>query len=93
MSIMQEYDTIKKDIGEKTFKDLEKYLNEVTPIENYEIYQEELGDLYYNEEIDINQFHEYDKKLKEKYNIVLLSDIYYTKEGWDKFEKWQQQNK
>lgn len=50
MSILQEYEDIRKSIGEDKYNAIEKYLN---------IHKD-----------------------------VLLSDIYYTPEGWDKFEDW-----
>lgn len=50
MSILQEYESIRKSIGEDKYNAIEKYLN---------IHKD-----------------------------VLLSDIYYTPEGWNKFEKW-----
>lgn len=50
MSILQEYEQIRREIGENKYKAIEKYL-----------------------------------KLHQD---ILLSDIYYTKEGWDKFNNW-----
>ena len=50
MSILQEYEQIRKDIGEDKYNAIERYLN--------------------------------------KHQDILLSDIYYTREGWDNFEKW-----
>ena len=50
MSILQEYEQIRKDIGEDTYNAIEKYL---------ELHQE-----------------------------LLLSDIYYKRAEWDKFEEW-----
>ena len=50
MSILQEYENIRREIGEDKYNAIDKYL-----------------------------------KLHQD---ILLSDIYYTKKGWDKFEKW-----
>lgn len=51
MSLLQEYETIRRDIGEDTYHAIEKYLN---------IHK----DLY-------------------------LSDIYYKRDEWEKFENWR----
>lgn len=50
MSILQEYEQIRREIGEDKYNAIEKYL---------ELHQD-----------------------------ILLSDIYYTREGWNKFEDW-----
>lgn len=50
MSILQEYQNIRKSIGEDTYNAIEKYL--------------------------------------ELHPELLLSDIYYKKAEWDKFEEW-----
>lgn len=50
MSILQEYESIRKEIGEDKYNAIEKYLN--------------------------------------SHRDILLSDIYYTREGWEAFEAW-----
>jgi enolase len=84
MSILQEYQEIRKDIGEDIYNAINTYLNEVTTKENYNKYYYEFS----HATCPVNELRDYELQLKEKYNIVLLDDIYYTKEGWDKFEKW-----
>lgn len=55
MSILQEYEEIRKDMGEKKYNAIEEYLK-LNP------------DLF-------------------------LSDIYYSKEGWERFNNWYNKNK
>ena len=50
MSILQEYENIRKEIGEEKYNAIEKYLN--------------------------------------SHKDILLSDVYYTREGWEAFEDW-----
>ena len=50
MSILQEYENIRKEIGEDKYNAIEKYLN--------------------------------------SHKDILLSDVYYTREGWEAFEDW-----
>ena len=92
MSILQEYENIRNEIGLKMHHAIEMYLQEVTPDENYNKYNEELTKLALSPSLKADEFNKYDKQLKEKYGIVLLSDIYYTEEGWSKFEEWYKKN-
>lgn len=50
MSILQEYESIRKNIGEEKYNAIEKYL--------------------------------------DSHEDILLSDVYYTEEGWKAFETW-----
>lgn len=54
MSILQDYEKIRKEIGQRKYNAIEKYL--------------------------------------EENKNLLLSDIYYKKEEWDKFENWYSEN-
>lgn len=88
MSILQEYENIRKEIGEDKYNAIEKYLQTVTTEENYKLYQQESNKIAFEKGILGTEFHKQDQQLKAKYNIVLLSDVLYTPEGWDKFEAW-----
>ena len=84
MSIMQDYENIRKDLGFK-YDAIEDYLNVVSPPSQYKKYEEELkklSSLYY-ENFDIKN-----KELKNKYGITLLSDILYNEKNWNKYIKW-----
>lgn len=54
MSILQDYEKIRQEIGQRKYNAIEKYL--------------------------------------EQNKNLLLSDIYYKKEEWDKFENWYSEN-
>lgn len=55
MSILQEYENIRKEIGEEKYNAIEKYLN--------------------------------------LHKDILLSDVYYKREEYEKFEKWYKEVK
>lgn len=90
MSIMQEYEEIRKEMGSKKYDAIEVYLNEICP-------KEKRID-YMNEIIDLNglnpiEWIEKRKAIEQKYNIITLSDVLYVREEWEKFDKWYENNK
>lgn len=84
MSIMQDYENIRKDLGFK-YDAIEDYLNVVSPPSQYKKYEEELKKL---SSLDYENFDIKNKELKNKYCITLLSDILYNEKNWNKYIKW-----
>ena len=84
MSIMQDYENIRKDLGFK-YDAIEDYLNVVSPPSQYKKYEEELKKL---SSLDYENFDIKNKELKNKYGITLLSDILYNEKNWNKYIKW-----
>ncbi len=84
MSIMQDYENIRKDLGFK-YDAIEDYLNVVSPPSQYKKYEEELKKL---SGLDYENFDIKNKELKNKYGITLLSDILYNEKNWNKYIKW-----
>ena len=90
MSILQEYEQIRKEIGYKKYDAINIYLNEICPKKNRLDYQKELLMLnYQNPDEWING----KIRLEEKYKIINLSDVLYTRKEWENFEKWYEENK
>lgn len=89
MSITQEYEQIRNEIGHKKYDAIDRYLNEVCPKENYNKYNNELFKLM---NLPFDEWHKQKKELEKKYGIVFLSDVLYKPEEWDKFEKWYKEN-
>lgn len=90
MSILQEYEEIRKEIGKDKYDAIEIYLNEVCSKEKKENYMREV--------IGLNGMHpdewlEQRKAIEKKYNIITLSDVLYVRKEWEKFDKWYEQNK
>lgn len=90
MSIMQEYEQIRKEIGYKKYDAIDTYLNEKCPKENYDKYQKELISITTIPGISEQEWLKKKENLEAKYGIILLSDVLYKSEEWDKFEKWYQ---
>lgn len=84
MSIMQDYENIRKDLGFK-YDAIEDYLNVVSPPSQYKKYEGELKKL---SSLDYENFDIKNKELKNKYGITLLSDILYNEKNWNKYIKW-----
>ncbi len=84
MSIMQDYENIRKDLGFK-YDAIEDYLNVVSPPSQYKKYEKELKKL---SSLDYENFDIKNKELKNKYGITLLSDILYNEKNWNKYIKW-----
>jgi len=90
MSIMQEYEQIRKEIGAKKYDSIEEYLDEVCPQSNYDKYNKELNSLI---DIPTEEWLKKKSELEKKYGIVFLSDILYKSEEWEKFETWYENRK
>ncbi len=88
MSILQEYETIKKEIGYRKFNMIEDYINEVCPQEKMKEYEEELTKIH---KLNFYNWLDYKKKLEKKYGVIFLNDVLYKKQEWEKFEKWYQE--
>ena len=84
MSIMQDYENIRTDLGFK-YDAIEDYLNVVSPPSQYKKYEKELKKL---SSLDYENFDIKNKELKNKYGITLLSDILYNEKNWNKYIKW-----
>ena len=85
MSIMQEYEQIRKEIGQDKYDAIDKYLEEICPKENYDKYQKELNKIF---SLPPEKWLKQKQELETKYGIVFLSDVLYKSEEWSKFEKW-----
>ena len=88
MSILQEYEEIKKEIGYRKFKMIEDYINEICPLEKMDKYEKELAKI---NGLAFYDWLDHKKKLENKYGVIFLSDVLYKKQEWEKFEKWYQE--
>lgn len=85
MSIFDDYKDAKKFLDTDEYKMIEKYIDKICPKEKYKKYEEELA------KFSNGEFGEYIEKmeeLKEKYGIILMSDVIYNPTEWEKYEKW-----
>ena len=85
MSILQEYEEIKKEIGERKFNMIGDYIDEICPKEKMDKYKKELAKI---NKLDFYDWLDHKKELEKKYGVIFLSDVIYKKQEWEKFEKW-----
>ncbi len=85
MSIFQDFENAKKEIGLKKYNAIETYLNNITNKENLEAYFKQLSTIC---SLPINKLNETMETLKVKYGVVLLDDVLYKKNEWHKFNNW-----
>ena len=86
MSIFQEYEQIRNQMGHKKYDMISKYLSQIVPEDNVRIFLKEFDKAMNITPCEL--WNKEEKKLKEKYNVVLFSDVLYKPEEWEKFEKW-----
>lgn len=85
MSILQEYEEIRSDIGYEKYDTIQKYLDIVSPMERYDKYNEELQK--YNN-LSGNDYIDKAEELRKKHNVILLHDVLNDVEEWKKYERW-----
>ena len=85
MSILHEYEMIRKGIGHDKFDSINEYLSVLCPKEQYEKYEKELQTI---SNLPNDKWVEKKKELENKYNVVYLSDILYKSKYWEKYEEW-----
>lgn len=85
MSLLQDYERAKAQIGEEKYNAIDVYIEEICPTERRNLYKQELKKI---DHLEINEWEKEKKKLEQKYGIVYLDDILYNEKGWKKFEEW-----
>lgn len=85
MSILQDYEEARDIIGAEKYDAISIYLEKICPSENVDKYYKGLN-LVMQKSPEIWQDEE--NKLRNEFNITLLSDVLYKKEEWDKYDKW-----
>ncbi len=84
MSIFQEYEKLEKEIGYEKYNAINKYLIKNVSNENINKYFKEMSKI----DFSLPNYDEKISKLKKKYGIILLADVLYKKNEWQKFENW-----
>lgn len=88
ISILQEFEQIKKDLGSTRYRAIAKYLNKVCSKEQFHKYENELKKITM---LPMEEWLIKEAELKEKYNVVLLNDVLYKEEEYKLFDKWFQE--
>lgn len=85
MSILQEYEKIREEMGHEKYDAISEYLEKICPKEKQIEYENEIKAL---EGLSTIKMLNKRVEIEQKYNIVLLSDVLYKRKEWEKFEKW-----
>ncbi len=88
MSILQDYENIRKNIGYKKYDSIGKYLETICNQKDLNKYFKEMS----KQDVEVDKLYEKSERLKKQYGIVLLDDVLYKKEEWNKFEIWYNEN-
>lgn len=89
MSIFQDFERIRNDIGYEKYDMIEKYLEIISPNKNVDKYFKEMSNIW---KYPPNEWNKRSNELKQKYSVVLLDDILHKREEWNKYENWYNEN-
>ena len=84
MSILQEYEKIKKAIGTEKYDAIEIYLDMINSTENVDKMYDEFTKLSFEGDKWVEKL----KEIKQKYKAIFLNDVIYNTEEWKKFNNW-----
>lgn len=85
MSILQDYEKAREIIGAEKYDAISKYLEKICPQENVDNYYKGLNLVMQKPP---ENWQKEVIKLRNEFNITLLSDILHQQEEWEKFDKW-----
>lgn len=85
MSILQDYEEARYDIGAEKYDAISVYLDKICPQERVDKYYKGLNLVM---QMPPEKWESEANKLREEFNITLLSDVIYKREYWDKFDNW-----
>ncbi len=85
MSVLQEYESVRSSMGYRKFDAISNYLEEKCPKEVVDKYYEEMNSIL---DLPFCEFVEKGLELKKKYKIILLNDIIFKEEEFQKFNNW-----
>jgi len=89
MSIFQDFERIRNDIGHEKYDMIEKYLEIVSPNKNVDKYFKEMNNIW---KYPPNEWNKRSNELKQRYGVILLDDILHKREQWNKYENWYNEN-
>ena len=83
MSIMQDYEILRRQLGTKKYKALEEYINTFGKIAEWE---QGIKDIRSIE--DIKEWEKANTELHQRCKPVFIEDVAMNEEEWNKFEMW-----
>lgn len=89
MSIFQDFEKIRDNIGHEKYDMIEKYLDTICDKNNVDKYFKEMNSIW---KLSPDKWNSKVNQLKEKYNVTLLDDVLYKSDEWAKYEEWYNEN-
>lgn len=89
MSIFQDFETIRDNIGHEKYDMIENYLESICTQDNIDQYFKEMNTIW---KLPPTKWNDKANQLKEKYGVILLDDVLHKSEEWAKYEDWYNKN-
>lgn len=89
MSIFQDFETIRDNIGHEKYDMIENYLETICTQNNTDKYFKEMNSIW---KLPPTKWNEKANQLKQKYGVILLDDILHKSNEWAKYENWYNEN-
>lgn len=89
MSIFLDFESVRNNIGHKKYDMIEEYLETNYSQENIDNYFKEMNTIW---KLPPHKWKQKEEQLKQKYGVILLDDILYKKDEWNKYENWYNEN-
>ncbi len=83
MSMTQDYELLRRQIGTKKYGALEEYINTFGKIAEWEQGIKEIRSIE-----DINEWENENNKLHQRCKPIFIEDVTMNEAEWNKFEKW-----
>lgn len=89
MSIFQDFEIIRDNIGHEKYDMIENYLESICTQDNTDKYFKEMNTIW---KLPPTKWNDKANQLKQKYGVILLDDVLHKSEEWAKYEDWYNKN-
>lgn len=89
MSIFQDFETIRDNIGHEKYDMIENYLDTICTKDNIDKCFKEMNTIW---KLQPTKWNDKANQLKQKYGVILLDDVLHKSEEWVKYEDWYNKN-
>ena len=88
MSIMQDYEKLRKKLGDKKYEAIDEYIKIYGKVDEWHQGVKDIRSIENIKEWENKMF-----DLHQKCKPIFIDDIVMNEEEWNKFEKWYEENK
>ena len=86
MSIMKDYEKLKKEIGIEKYRAIDKYIQKFGKVEIWKKKSREIRNIE-----NVNEWEKQYSLLHQKCKPIFVEDVVMDKDEWSKFERWYEQ--